>query len=64
MKELKAIQGKIDLLVQTVQFYGLRGYSTGDEKIERDLVQSKNAHIRTAVNSLIMAKLALSAAMA
>lgn len=36
----------------------------GDEKVERDLVQSQNAHIRTAVNCLIMAKLALAAAMA
>lgn len=58
------MQGKLDLLMQTVQLHGLRGYSTGDEKIERDLVQSQNAHIRTAVNCLIMAKLALAAAMA
>ncbi len=64
MKELKAMQGKLDLLMQTVQLHGLRGYSTGDEKLERDLVQSQNAHIRTAVNCLIMAKLALAAAMA
>lgn len=64
MKELKAMQGKLDLLMQTVQLHGLRGYSTGDEKVERDLVQSQNAHIRTAVNCLIMAKLALTAAMA
>ena len=64
MKELKAMQGKLDLLMQTVQLHGLRGYSTADEKLERDLVQSQNAHIRTAVNCLIMAKLALAAAMA
>lgn len=64
MKELKAMQGKLDLLMQTVQLHGLRGYSTGDEKLERDLVQSQTAHIRTAVNCLIMAKLALAAAMA
>lgn len=64
MKELKAMQSKLDLLMQTVQLNGLRGCSTDDEKIERDLVQSKNAHIRTAVNCLIMAKLALTAAMA
>ena len=63
-KELAAMQGKLDLLMQTVQLHGLRGYSTGDDKAERDLVQSKNAHIRTAVNCLIMAKLALAAAMA
>ena len=64
MKELSTIQSKLELLMQTVQFHGLRGYSTGDEKVERDLVQSQNAHIRTAVNCLIMAKLALAAAMA
>ena len=64
MKELKAMQGKLDLLMQTVQLHGLRGCSTADEKVERDLVQSQNAHIRTAVNCLIMAKLALAAAMA
>lgn len=64
MKELKAMQGKLDLLMQTVQINGLRGCSTDDEKVERDLVQSQNAHIRTAVNCLIMAKFALSAAMA
>lgn len=64
MKELKAIQGKLDLLMQTVQLHGLRGCSTDDEKLERDLVQSQNARIRTAVNCLIMAKLALAAAMA
>ena len=64
MKELKAMQGKLDLLMQTVQLHGLRGCSTDDEKVERDLVQSKNAHIRTAVNCLIMAKLAITAAMA
>lgn len=58
------MQSKLDLLMQTVQINGLRGYSTNDEKVERDLVQSKNAHIRTAVNCLIMAKLALAAAIA
>lgn len=58
------MQGKLDLLMQTVQINGLRGCSTADEKLERDLVQSQNAHIRTAVNCLIMAKLALAAAMA
>ncbi len=64
MKELKALQSKLDMLMQTVQINGLRGYSTGDDKAELNLVQSRNAHIRTAVNCLIMAKLALSAATA
>ena len=64
LKELAAMQGKLDLLIQTVQLHGLTGYSSGDEKLMRDLVKARNAHIRTASNCLIMAKLAISAALA
>ena len=56
MKELKAMQ--------TVQLHGLRGCSTDDEKVERDLVQSQNVHIRTATNCLVIAKMAIEAAIA
>lgn len=35
---------------------------TADEKLECELVQSQNEHIRTAVNYIIMAKIALAAA--
>ena len=64
LKELAAMQSKLDLLIQTVQLHGLTGYSSGDEKLMRDLVKARNAHIRTASNCLIMAKLAISAALA
>ena len=64
LKELAAMQSKLDLLIQTVQLHGLTGYSSGDEKLMRDLVKARNAHIRTASNCLIMAKMAISAALA
>lgn len=64
LKELAAMQGKLDLLIQTVQLHGLTGYSIGTEKTERELIQSKNAHILAASNCLIMAKQAIKAALA
>lgn len=64
LKELAAMQGKIDLLIQTIQLHGLTGYSIGTEKTERELIQSKNAHILAASNCLIMAKQAIKAALA
>ena len=48
LSELKAVQSKLDLLLHTVPLHGLRGYSTGDDRAERELVLSRNAHIRTA----------------
>ena len=64
LSELKAVQSKLDLLLHTVPLHGLRGYSTGDERAERELVLSRNAHIRTATNCLVIAKMAIEAAMA
>ena len=64
LSELKAVQSKLDLLLHTVPLHGLRGYSTGDDRAERDLVLSRNAHIRTATNCLVIAKMAIEAAMA
>lgn len=64
LDELKAVQSKLDLLLHTVPLHGLRGYSTGDDRAERELVLSRNAHIRTASNCLVIAKMAIEAAMA
>ena len=64
LDELKAVQSKRDLLLHTVPLHGLRGYSTGDDRAERELVLSRNAHIRTATNCLVIAKMAIEAAMA
>ena len=64
LSELKAVQSKLDLLLHTVPLHGLRGYSTGDDRAERELVLSRNAHIRTATNCLVIAKMAIEAAMA
>ena len=64
LDELKAVQSKLDLLLHTVPLHGLRGYSTGDDRAERELVLSRNAHIRTATNCLVIAKMAIEAAMA
>lgn len=64
LDELKAVQSKLDLLLHTVPLHGLRGYSTGDGRAERELVLSRNAHIRTATNCLVIAKMAIEAAMA
>lgn len=64
LDELKAVQSKLDLLLHTVPLHGLRGYSTGDGRVERELVLSRNAHIRTALNCLVIAKMAIEAAMA
>lgn len=64
LSELKSVQSKLDLLLHTVPLHGLRGYSTGDERAERELVLSRNAHIRTATNCLAIAKMAIEAAMA
>ncbi len=64
LSELKAVQSKLDLLLHTVPLHGLRGYSTGDDRAERELVLSRNAHIRTATNCLVIAKMAIEAAIA
>lgn len=64
LDELKAVQSKLDLLLHTVPLHGLRGYSTGDDRAERELVLSRNAHIRTATNCLVIAKMAIEAAIA
>lgn len=64
LDELKAVQSKLDLLLHTVPLHGLRGYSTGDDRAERELVRSRNAHIRTASNCLVIAKMAIEAAIA
>lgn len=64
LDELKAVQSKLDLLLHTVPLHGPRGYSTGDGRVERELVLSRNAHIRTASNCLVIAKMAIEAAMA
>ena len=64
LDELKAVQSKLDLLLHTVPLHGLRGYSTGDDRAERELVLSRNAHIRTATNCLVIARMAIEAAMA
>ena len=64
LSELKAVQSKLDLLLHTVPLHGLRGYSTGDDRAERELVLSRNAHIRTATNCLVLAKMAIEAAIA
>lgn len=64
LSELKAVQSKLDLLLHTVPLHGLRGYSTGDDRTERELVLSRNAHIRTATNCLVIAKMAIEAAIA
>lgn len=55
---------KLELLLHTVPLHGLRGYSTRDDRAERELVLSRNAHIRTATNCLVIAKMAITAAMA
>lgn len=64
LSELKAVQSKLDLLLHTVPLHGLRGYSTGDDRAERELVLSRNAHIRTATNCLVIAKMAIESAIA
>ena len=64
LDELKAVQSKLDLLLHTVPLHGLRGYSTGDDRSERELVLSRNAHIRTATNCLVIAKMSIEAAIA
>lgn len=64
LSELKAVQSKLDLLLHTVPLHGLRGYSTRDDRAERELVLIRNAHIRTATNCLVIAKMAIEAAMA
>lgn len=64
LSTLKDVQNKLDLLLHTVPIHGLRGYSTGDDRAERELVLSRNAHIRTATNCLVIAKMAIEAAMA
>lgn len=64
LKELAAMQGKIDLLIKTVQLGGLHGFSTADDPTMQALVKSRNEHIRAASNCLIMAKQAIKAALA
>ena len=60
LSELKAVQSKLDLLLHTVPLHGLRGYSA----VEREMVLCRNAHIRTATNCLVIAKMAIEAAIA
>ena len=64
LDELKAVQSKLDLLLHTVPLHGLRGYSTGDDRSERELVLSRNAHIRTATHCLVIARVSIEAAIA
>lgn len=63
-KEIEAMQKKLELLCQTVQLAGLSSTSLGGERAERLLTESRNRHIRTAVNCLIMANMALEYAIA
>ncbi len=63
-KEIEAMQKKLELLCQTVQLTGLSSTTLGGERAERLLTESRNRHVRTAVNCLIMANMALEYAIA
>ena len=58
------MQKKLELLCQTVQLAGLSSTSLLAERTEQKLIKSRNDHIRTAVNCLIMANMALEYAIA
>lgn len=64
VREMHDMERRLRLLVQTVQLHGLHGIAADDDAVDRKLTELRNAHIRQAADCLLVAKCAITAALA